>query len=276
MKAQERKRERERLKQLKESQNPEFKLNPQQKRQQSTQESQNQSPQPQSPKQSQIKKSIQISGPIMQIMSDDLKRQKSKKKKILQIDTQLLQQIEGKEGKEKSRDNIEANQIEELEKLIKMFNLSVYNNNIWIEQNNHYYKSKLENEELKKAIIKAEREIEEINIRNSQTTAAYIDTIHHCGRDLEKVVLKNAIELKKQNQMLQDEIEYINKKISSEAELLSKELKDNNRLIEEIGPLEEDLTAEIESVKKLKKQLMEIKEDDEIPLDLLNRINSLL
>lgn len=257
MKAQERKKERKRLKQLKESQNQQTQSN--QKQQSLQQEDQ-----------LQRKESKQISGPIMQIMSDDIKRQKSiKKKRTMQ--SEIPQQAKDTLG----GGDTERNQIEELEKLIKMFNLSVYNNNIWIEQNN-YYKSKLENEEFKQAIVKVEREIEELKMRNNQTTAAYIDTIQHCGLDLEKVVLNNAIELKKQNQMLQDEIDNINRKITSETEMLSKELKDNNILLQEIIPLEEELSAEIENVQKLKKELKEIKEEDGISQDLLNRINSFL
>jgi hypothetical protein len=165
---------------------------------------------------------------------------------------------------------------EDLNKMIQILNLKISSDKFEIKENEKYKESKKEYEKLKKILINEENNLNELLNNNKITTQSYIEKIIYLQNQLINSPQGDILSLKESNKLDEVQINNLIDTIYKNKEEFEIEKEEIKILINtQIEPIKNELIKEIEKVKKLKNELIQLK-GKELPLEIKNKIQIVL
>ena len=170
----------------------------------------------------------------------------------------------------------ENEKLVQLTKMIKMFNLNVSAENIQINENSIYSKSRKEIIELQDKIKLEEKNLNILTNSIKNSTQNYIEKIISLQNQLLNSPKGDIISLEEANKI--DDVQVNNLldtlyRVNDEYEREKEEI--NNLVSTQIEPIQDELRKEIKEVQNLKKELMKYK-GKTIPLDIKKKLEVVL
>lgn len=217
-----------------------------------------------------------ISGPITQFIDKqyrNIKRKKSKNNLSHYLD---IQSDIPKDALFGDFSNSESTNLEEeIYKLSILYNLNINNEKMLLEENTEFFDMRNTIKDLEKKIEDSKKEYEYIVNQNTIRTINENTQIQKLEDLLKKKVNENIETIRKDNKMIIEDVNVLDKKLQVINEVFQKEEYDLFQLIHEIEKTNKKLKMEIHFIDDLKERLKKIK-GNEIPKDLKDKIDSIL
>ena len=195
---------------------------------------------------------VHFDGPISKLIDNDIKKysqhQPQQKRQFKKSSRELLK-------KESSKIETPTTN-EDLEELVKTFNIDIEHDRIKIEENNEYYDMRVEINELQNSIKNSKKQYEMLIEQNQKKINEENKQIMILENRLKQKLEENVEEIKKDNHLCEQEINVLEGKLEKLKQEQIKEDENYEEMTKELDNTNKRLEEEMEYINKIKHLLL--------------------